>query len=50
MVFSKRIIFIYTTLILFPIFLGIIVFTSNLQKEQIENVKRENELYLQENI
>ena len=49
MVFSKRIIFIYTTLILFPIFLGIIAFTSNQQRTQIENVKQENELFLQEN-
>ena len=49
MVFSKRIIFIYTTLILFPIFLGIIAFTSNQQRTQIENVKQENELISQEN-
>lgn len=49
MVFSKRIISIYTSLILFPIFVGIIVFTSHLQNRQINDAVRENELLLLQN-
>jgi len=50
MLFSKRIIFFYTTLILVPLFVGIIIFTSNIQNRQISDAQRDNEQFLYNNI
>ena len=50
MLFSKRIIFFYTTLILVPLFVGIIIFTSNIQNRQISDAQRDNEQFLYNSI